>query len=77
MCQLIYLGGEPAFRSPAEFNYSVYAKVDPNLTSKPSALYIPSFELIKQYLDEHAGKNDIVLTLGSGDVYKKTRLFLD
>ena len=42
-----------------------------------NALYIPSFELIKQYLDEHAEKNDIVLTLGSGDVYKKTRLFLD
>ena len=42
-----------------------------------NALYIPSFELIKQYLDEHAEKNDIVLTLGRGDVYKKTRLFLD
>ncbi len=41
------------------------------------ALYIPTFEEIKKYLDENAKEGDLVLTLGSGDVYIKTRLFLE
>ena len=41
-----------------------------------NAKYIPTFEEINDYLLENAHEGDIVITLGSGDVYKKTRLFL-
>ncbi len=41
-----------------------------------NALYIPTFEQIAEYLRENGEPDDIVLTLGSGDVYKKTELFL-
>ena len=41
-----------------------------------NAKYIPTFEQINEYLLENAHEGDIVITLGSGDVYKKTRLFL-
>lgn len=40
------------------------------------ALYIPTFEEISDYLDEHAKPEDMVLTLGSGDVYIQTRKLL-
>ena len=42
-----------------------------------NAKYIPTFEQINSYLLENAHEGDIVITLGSGDVYKKTRLFLE
>lgn len=42
-----------------------------------NARYIPTFEKIRDYLNDVACSGDIVLTLGSGDVYKKTKLFLD
>ncbi|MBQ7061046.1 MAG: UDP-N-acetylmuramate--L-alanine ligase [Clostridia bacterium] len=41
-----------------------------------NAEYIPTFEGIDQWLRENAKEGDIVLTLGSGDVYKQTRIFL-
>lgn len=40
------------------------------------AVYIPAFEGIRAYLDRHAQSGDMVMTVGSGDVYKKTRLLL-
>ena len=40
------------------------------------AQYIKTFEEIRAYLDAHAKPGDLVLTLGSGDVYKQTRKFL-
>ncbi len=42
-----------------------------------NTVYIPTFEEIRTYLDENAQSGDMIITLGSGDVYKKTRLFLD
>lgn len=42
-----------------------------------NALYIPTFEEIAGYLKKSGKPNDLVLTLGSGDVYKQTKLFLD
>lgn len=42
-----------------------------------NAKYIPSFEEINEYLKQNAHAGDIVVTLGSGDVYKKTKLFLE
>lgn len=41
-----------------------------------NAEYIPTFEQINDYLLHNAAAGDIVLTLGSGDVYKQTKLFL-
>ena len=41
-----------------------------------NARYIPTFEDIRAYLDEHAHPGDIVVTLGSGDVFKQTRKLL-
>lgn len=42
-----------------------------------NAVYIPTFEQINEYLKANAQAGDIVVTLGSGDVYKRTRLFLE
>lgn len=42
-----------------------------------NAQYIPTFEEIAEFLNTNGRPNDLVLTLGSGDVYKKTKLFLD
>ncbi|MEN6593942.1 MAG: UDP-N-acetylmuramate--L-alanine ligase [Clostridiaceae bacterium] len=41
-----------------------------------NAVYIPTFEEIRLYLDEHAEEGDLVVTVGSGDVYKQTRKLL-
>lgn len=42
-----------------------------------NALYMPTFEEIAAFLRENASAGDLVLTLGSGDVFKKTKLFLE
>ncbi len=39
-------------------------------------IYLGTFENIRAYLDEHAKPGDLVLTLGSGDVYKQTKKLL-
>ena len=41
-----------------------------------NAVYLPTFEQINEYLLENAHDGDLVLTVGSGDVYKQTYLFL-
>jgi UDP-N-acetylmuramate--alanine ligase len=38
--------------------------------------YIPTFEQISTYLDEHAVPGDIVITLGSGSVGVETKKLL-
>ncbi|MDO4564939.1 MAG: UDP-N-acetylmuramate--L-alanine ligase [Clostridia bacterium] len=40
------------------------------------ASYIPTFELIRDYLDKNAAEGDIVVTVGSGDVYRQTAKLL-
>ncbi len=37
-----------------------------------NAVYLPTFEEIRSYLDGHAGEGDLVVTVGSGDVYRQT-----
>jgi len=39
-------------------------------------VYIPTFEEIRLYLDEHAQPGDLVVTVGSGDVYRQTKKLL-
>ena len=41
-----------------------------------NAVYIPTFEEIRLYLDEHADPGDLVVTVGSGDVYRQTKKLL-
>jgi UDP-N-acetylmuramate--alanine ligase len=41
-----------------------------------NATYIPTFEEIRLYLDEHAEEGDLVVTVGSGDVYRQTKKLL-
>ena len=41
-----------------------------------NAVYIPTFEEIRLYLDEHAEDGDLVVTVGSGDVYRQTKKLL-
>lgn len=41
-----------------------------------NAIYLPTFDMIRDYLDEHAQPGDMVVTLGSGDVYKQTETLL-
>ncbi len=41
-----------------------------------NAVYIPTFEEIRLYLDEHAKEGDLVVTVGSGDVYRQTKKLL-
>lgn len=40
------------------------------------ATYLGTFEEIRDYLDEHARPGDLVVTVGSGDVYVQTRKLL-
>lgn len=44
--------------------------------STHNALYLSSFENIAEYLDQHAAPGDIVITVGSGDVYRQTKKLL-
>lgn len=44
--------------------------------SNVSARYLPTFEQVGDYLEENARPGDMVLTLGSGDVYRQTNLLL-
>ena len=37
-----------------------------------NAVYLATFEEIRAYLDEHAKAGDLVVTVGSGDVYRQT-----
>jgi UDP-N-acetylmuramate--alanine ligase len=41
-----------------------------------NALYLGTFEKIAAYLDEHAVPGDIVITVGSGDVYRQSQKLL-
>ena len=41
-----------------------------------NAVYLPTFEDVRAWLDEHGQPEDLVVTVGSGDVYKKTRVLL-
>lgn len=41
-----------------------------------NAKYIATFEEINEYLKKNAHEGDLVLTLGSGDVYLQSRLFI-
>ena len=45
-------------------------------TMSRNAIYIPTFEEIRLYLDEHAEAGDLVVTVGSGDVYRQTKKLL-
>ena len=57
---------------------SVHARdmVDAINRESHNAKYIATFEEINEYLKENAREGDLVLTLGSGDVYKQSRLFV-
>jgi len=48
------------------------AAIAPNADCK----YIPTFEEISDYLDEHASPGDVVITLGSGSVNRETNKLL-
>ncbi len=41
-----------------------------------NAEYLPTFEEIRLWLDDHAEAGDLVVTVGSGDVYRQTRKLL-
>lgn len=41
-----------------------------------NAIYLGTFEEIRKWLDAHAAPDDVVITLGSGDVYKQTKKLL-
>ncbi len=44
--------------------------------SSANATYIATFEEIRDYLDAHAAPGDLVVTVGSGDVYRQTKKLL-
>lgn len=44
--------------------------------STHNAQYLATFEEIADYLDRHAAPGDIVITVGSGDVYRQSRKLL-
>ena len=49
------------------------AAIEPNAKA---VSYIATFEEINAFLEEHAEAGDLVVTLGSGDVYRQTRKLL-
>ena len=44
--------------------------------SSGNARYIPTFEDIRLYIDEHGEPGDLIVTVGSGDVYRQTKKLL-
>lgn len=42
----------------------------------PNAIYMENFEEVKQYLDKHAHSGSVVLTIGAGDVYLLSEMFI-
>lgn len=46
------------------------------LNAGTKAVYMPTFEEINAYLEKHARPGDLVVTLGSGDVYIQTKKLL-
>lgn len=42
----------------------------------PDAVYLPTFEEIKNYLEENAKPGDMIMTIGAGTVYQIGELFL-
>ena len=40
------------------------------LCSEKTVTYIPTLNQISEYLNKYAQKDDIILTIGAGDVYK-------
>ena len=41
-----------------------------------NAVYLGTFEAIRDWLDSHGAAGDLVVTVGSGDVYRQTRTLL-
>ena len=41
-----------------------------------NAVYVGTFEAARDYLDAHAAPGDVVVTVGSGDVYRQTQKLL-
>ncbi len=41
-----------------------------------NAIYLPTFESVREYLDENGQAGDLVVTVGSGDVYRQTKKLL-
>ena len=46
------------------------------ISKNADCVYVPTFEEISDYLDEHASAGDVVITLGSGSVNNETRKLL-
>lgn len=54
--------------------YHIHAE---DLANKiPHAMYLPNFEEIAAYVQQHAASGDTVLTMGAGDIYKIADLLL-
>lgn len=50
--------------------------VDGIIKAGSKAYYLPTFKDIREYLDKNAEAGDIVITVGSGDVYRQTGALL-
>ncbi len=50
--------------------------VDSITAGTHNAVYLPTFEDVRAYLDEHGQPGDLVVTVGSGDVYRQTKKLL-
>lgn len=54
--------------------YGVYTK---QLADKiPGSVWFEGFEGVSQYVVDHAQENDLVITLGCGDIYKAARMMI-
>ena len=42
-----------------------------------NAIYLGTFEKIREWIDKNGQPGDLVVTVGSGDVYRQTRKLLD
>ena len=55
-------------------NYNIYTK---DLADKiPNSVYFNTFEEVANYTIQHASKNDLIITLGCGDIYKCAKMMV-
>ena len=79
LCHRRMGGIDPRQKRWHEYRYLGCAAGDSGLPAGSSAgngIYLPTFEEIRAWLDENAAPGDIVITLGSGDVYIQTKKLL-
>ncbi len=60
----------PIYAAREKEDKSISSEILVETIKNSKAVFMPSFEEIKQYLKKRANENNVIITMGAGDVYK-------